>query len=151
MAAYTTTQLRTVGIQPASTDAASYPGPVVLEFDFDGAKRSTAATDTVDFFDIPALSGFIVRAASLTVVRPGTATGTADIQLGGVDVTGLTAWALDAAAGTQLIKLATAANTVVNAGSASAIRLQINTAGVGTGRFRVRVFGDMLAAASGAQ
>jgi hypothetical protein len=151
MAAYTTTQLRTVGIQPASTDAASYPGPVVLEFDFDGAKRSTAATDTVDFFDIPALSGFIVRAASLTVVRPGTATGTADIQLGGVDVTGLTAWALDAAAGTQLVKLATAANTVVNAGSASAVRLQINTVGVGTGRFRVRVFGDMLTAASGAQ
>jgi hypothetical protein len=151
MADYTTAQLRAVGIPPASSDAASFPGPVVLEYDFDGAKRSTVATDTVAFFDIPALAGFIVRAASLTIVRPGTATGTADIQLAGTDVTGLTAWALDAAAGTQLIKLATAANTVVNAGSASTIRVQINTVGVGTGRFRVRVFGDMLAAASGAQ
>lgn len=148
MADYTTAQLRSVGIQPASTDRASFPGPVVLDFDFDGTKRTTAAADTLAFFDIPALSGFIVRAASLTIIRPGTATGTADIQLAGTDVTGLTAWALDAAAGTQLIKLATAANTVVNAGSASTLRVQVNLVGVGTGRFRVRVFGELLTAAS---
>ena len=149
MADYTTAQLRTVGISPAATDRHGFPGPIVLDFEFDGAKRSTAATDTVAFFDLPALTGFRVNAAALTVVKAGTASGTADIQLAGTDVTGLTAWALDAAAGTQLVKLATAANTVVNTGSASTLRVQINTAGVGAGKFRVRVFGEMLAAPSG--
>lgn len=149
MADYTVAQLRTVGISPASTDRPGFPGPIVLDFEFDGAKRSTAATDTIAFFDLPALTGFRVNAAALTIVRPGTATATADIQLVTTDVTGLTAWALDAAAGTQLVKLATAANTVVNTGSATTIRLQINTAGVGAGKFRVRVFGEFLAAPSG--
>lgn len=149
MADYTVAQLRAVGISPASTDRPGFPGPIVLDFEFDGAKRSTVATDTIAFFDLPALSGFRVNAAALTVVKPGTATGTADIQLAGTDVTGLTAWALDAAAGTPLIKLATAANTVVNTGAASTLRVQINTVGVGAGKFRVRVFGEFLAAPSG--
>lgn len=150
MADYTTAQLRAVGIPPASTDAESFPGVCIFEYDFDGTKRSTAAADTLAFFDLPAYAGMIVRAAALTIVKPGTASATADIQLAGTDVTGLTAWALDAAAGTQLIKLATAANTVVNTSSASTLRLQINTAGVGAGRFRVRVFAELLAAPSAA-
>ena len=144
MPAYTTAQLRTVGIQPAALDPAGLPGFMMFDYEFDGAKRSTVATDTVDMFDLPAFAGLIVHAASLTVSRPGTATATADIQIGGVDVTGLTAWALDAAAGTKLVKLATAANTIVNTGTASAIRLQINTAGAGVGRFRIRVWATLL-------
>lgn len=149
MADYTIAQLRTAGIQPASTDTFGLPGFIMLDYEFDGSKRSTAATDTIQMFELPALTGAIVHAAALTVVRPGTASATADIQLNTTDVTGLTAWALDAAAGTKLVKLATAANTIVNTGSATGIRLQINTAGVGQGRFRVRVWLTLLDAPSG--
>jgi hypothetical protein len=148
MAALTIAQLRAAGVNPASTDKHGFPGDVILDYELDGAKRAVAATDTVDFFQIPDLAGMIVKAAAITVVRPGTATGTMDIQIGGADVTGLTAWATDAAAGTKLVKIATAANTVVNAGAASFVRLQQNTVGLGTGKIRVRVFGTMLEAPS---
>jgi hypothetical protein len=148
MTAKTIANLRTAGLAPASTDRASFPGEVMMDFELDGSKLAVAATDTVDFFEVPAYAGFIVTAASVTVVRPGTATGTMDIQVGGADVTGLTAWATDAAAGTQLIKLATAANTVVNTTAASYVRVQQNTVALGSGLIRVRVFGKVLAAAS---
>lgn len=144
MAAITTAQLRAAGLAPASTDTVGFPGPVTLDFTLDGNKRAVAAADTVDFFDLPAFTGMIVTAAAITVVRPGTATGTASIQVGGANVTGLTAWALDAAAGTKLVKLATGTNTVVNTGTASAVRLLISTAALGTGLIRVRVFGTLL-------
>jgi hypothetical protein len=148
MTAKTIANLRTAGLAPASTDRASFPGEVMMDFTLDGSKLAVAANDTVDFFEVPAYAGFIVTAASVTVVRPGTATGTMDIQVGGADVTGLTAWATDAAAGTQLIKLATAANTVVNTTAASYVRVQQNTVALGSGLIRVRVFGKVLAAAS---
>lgn len=148
MTAKTIADLRTAGLAPASTDRASFPGEVMMDFELDGSKLAVAATDTVDFFEVPAYAGFIVTAASVTVVRPGTATGTMDIQVGGADVTGLTAWATGAAAGTQLIKLATAANTVVNTTAASYVRVQQNTVALGSGLIRVRVFGKVLAAAS---
>lgn len=152
---YTIANLRTVGISPAGMDRAGGPGPVVLEYEFDGAKRSTVATDTVDLFEIPALAGFIVDGAAVSVVRPGTATVTLAVTIGasgaaGTAVTGLTAWAGDAAAGTRLVKLATAANTVVSAGSSNFLKLQFGTAGAGTGRYRVRIFGTLLEAASAA-
>lgn len=149
MADYTIAQLRTAGIQPASTDPVALPGFMVFDYEFDGTKRSTAATDTIAMFEIPALAGMIVHAAALTVVRAGTASATADIQLNTTDVTGLTAWQLDATAGTKLVKLATAANTIINTGSATTMRLQINTAGVGAGKFRVRVWATLLASPSG--
>jgi hypothetical protein len=148
MAAKTIANLRTAGLAPASTDRASFPGEVIMDFELDGSKLAVAATDTVDFFEIPAYAGFIVTAATVTVVRPGTATGTMDIQVGGTDVTGLTAWATDAAAGTQLVKLATAANTVVNTTTASYVRVQQNTVALGSGLVRVRVFGKVVSAAS---
>jgi hypothetical protein len=156
MAAKTIANLRTAGLAPASTDRASFPGQIMLDFELDGAKMAVAAADTVDFFEIPALAGFIAHAAAITVVRPGTATGTMDIQIGGADVKGLTAWATDAAAGTQLVKLAVgtvssadaAQAAVVNTSSASYVRLQQNTAALGSGLIRVRVFGTLLAAPS---
>lgn len=148
MAAITIAQLRAKGVNPASTDGASFPGDVVLDFELDGSKYAVAATDTVDFFELPALTGMIVLGAAVTVVRPGTATGTVDLQLGGTDVTGLTGWATDATAGTKLVKLATALNTVVNTSSASYVRLQQNTVGLGSGKIRVRVFGNLLEAQS---
>lgn len=156
MAAKTIANLRTAGLSPASTDRASFPGEVMLDFELDGSKLAVAATDTVDFFEIPALAGFIVHAAAVTVVRPGTATGTLDLQIGGADVKGLTGWATDAAAGTQLVKVAvgtvaTADSTpanVINTTSASYIRVQQNTAALGSGLIRVRVFGTLLSAPS---
>lgn len=148
MADITIAQLRAAGLAPASTDRAGFPGDIILDFEIDGAKRAVAAADTVSFFEIPDKAGMLIQGAAVTVVRPGTATGTVDIQLGGVDVTGLTAWATDAAAGTQLVKLASAANTVINAGSASFVRLQQNTVALGGGCLRVRVFGKLFSAPS---
>ena len=164
MAAKTIANLRTAGLAPASTDRASFPGEIMLDFELNGAKMAVAAADTVDFFEIPALAGFIIHAAAITVVRAGTASGTVDVQIGGADVTGLTGWATDAAAGTQLVKVAsgTVAGTnaadvvtgtnvparVINTSSASYIRLQQNTAALGSGLIRVRVFGTLLAAPS---
>lgn len=156
MAAKTIANLRTAGLAPASTDRASFPGEVIMDFELDGSKLAVAATDTVDFFEIPAYAGFIVHAAAVTVVKPGTATGTMDIQIGGADAKGLTGWATDAAAGTQLVKVAlgtvaTTDNTpasVVNTSSASYIRVQQNTAALGSGIVRIRVFGTLIAAPS---
>lgn len=156
MAAKTIANLRTAGLAPASTDRASFPGEVIMDFELDGSKLAVAATDTVDFFEIPAYAGFVIHAAAVTVVKPGTATGTMDIQIGGADAKGLTGWATDAAAGTQLVKLAigTVASadstpaSVVNTTSASYIRVQQNTAALGAGIVRVRVFGKVLSAPS---
>lgn len=150
---YTIAQLRTVGVAPGGTDAAGGPGPVVIEFEFDGAKRSTVATDTVDFFEIPAFAGLVVSGAAVSVVRPGTATSTIAVTLGasgaaGTAVTGLTAWAGDAVAGTKLVKLATAANTIISTTTSNFLKLQFGTAGAGTGRYRVRVFGTVIEAPS---
>jgi hypothetical protein len=151
MAAKTIANLRSAGLTPASTDRAAFPGNVVLDFTLDGAKMAVAAADTVDFFELPAFAGMIVTSAAVTVIRPGTATGTVGIQLGATIVTGLsgvTAWATDAAAGTKLIKLSTAANTIINTGTASQVRLVQSVAALGNGLIRVRVFGTILEAPS---
>lgn len=144
MATKTIANLRTAGLAPASSDRASFPGTVMLDFELDGKKLAVAATDLVQFFEIPAYAGFVVDAVGITVIAPGTATGTMDFQLAGTDVTGCTGWLTDAAAGTELLKLATAANTVVNTGTATYLNLQQNTAALGIGRVRVRVFGTLM-------
>lgn len=155
MANYTIAQLKTVGIQPASTDLASFPGVVTLEYFFDGTKRSTATSDTVDLFEIPAYAGLVVDAAAVTVVAAGTASCTIGVTLGasgaaGTAVTGLTAWAADAAAGTKLVKLATAANSVISTTTSNFVKLQFSTAAAGSGKYRVRVFCKLLEAPSAA-
>ncbi len=147
MTALTTTVLRAAGIAPAATDITGYPGYLVAEWLFDGTKQAMAATDTADFFDLPALTGVIIHAAALTIIRPGTATGVLSVQIAATNITGLTAWATDAAAGTQLVKLATASNTTVNTSSATAIRVLQGTAAIGTGAYRLRVWGTLLSAA----
>lgn len=149
MTAFTTANMLAAGIQAAGTDRAGQPGVVVLDYVLDGSKKTIAAADTVDIFDIPAYAGAIVDAAAVTVITPGTASGTLAVQVGGSSVTGLTAWATDAAAGTKLVKLATAANTVVNTSSASSVRLLQSTAGLGTGKIRVRVWLTILEAPNG--
>jgi len=153
MANYTIAQLRTVGINPAGTDFAGSPGPFYIEYEFDGSKRSTAANDTADMFEFPAYAGVVIDGAAVTVVKAGTATATLSVTLGaaaaaGTAVTGLTAWAADAAAGTKLVKLATAANSLITTTASGFVKLQVLTAGAGSGKFRVRVFGRILEAAS---
>ena len=151
MANYTIAQLKAVGINPATTDTFSFPGPIVLEYVFDGSKRTTAATDTVDLYEIPALTGFVVDAAAVTNMVPGTATATIAVTLGaagaaGTAVTGLTAWDAAAAGGTKLVKLATAANSSIATTTSNFVKLQIGTAGAGLGKYRVRVYGRVLEA-----
>ena len=156
MANYTVAQLKALGIYSAASSASSYPSQnVVLEYFFDGTKRSTVAADTVDLFEIPAFAGFVVDSAAMTVVAPGTATCTVGVTLGaaaaaGTAVTGLTAWAADAAAGTKLVKLATAANTSISGASSTFVKLQFSTAALGTGKVRVRVYGRLIEAPSAA-
>jgi hypothetical protein len=144
MTAFTTVQLKAVGIPPASTDITSYPGTIVADYVFDGLKQALASADTADFFDLPDLTGCVVLAAAVTIVTASPNAATLALQVGGTSVTGLTGWALNGTAGTKLVKLATAANTVVNAGSASAIRMLIGGAALSTGKFRVRVWYTLL-------
>lgn len=156
MANYTIAQLKSVGIAPAASSHVGSPSQnVVLEYFFDGTKRSTVAADTVDLFEIPAYAGFVVDSAAVTVVAAGTATCTIGVTLGagaaaGTAVTGLTAWAADAAAGTKLVKLATAANSVISTTTSNFVKLQFSTAAAGTGKYRVRVMGRLLEAPSAA-
>lgn len=142
MATFTTAQMKAVGVNPAGTDCVAFPGPIVLEYILDASKKTTAATDIVTFFDIPAYSGMIIDAASVAVLSAGTATSTIDIGIAGTDITGLTAF--DAAVVAETIKLASGANTIITTGTASSLTMQINTAGLGSGVYRVRVFGTLL-------
>ena len=148
MANYTIAQLRAVGVNPASTDLPAPGGFLTLEYVIDGSKRSTAATDTVDLFEVPAYCSLRVLSAGVSVVKAGTATGTTGINLGaaagaGTAVTGLTAWANDAAAGTKLIKYATvaAAQDITSTSTSNFVKLQFATAGLGSGILRVRILG----------
>jgi len=146
MPALTIAQLRASGQAPAAADRAGFPGDIILEADVDGAKLAIGSTDTLDLFELPPRAGFIVTAAAVTVMRPGTASGVLSVQVGGSNVTGLTAWSTAAAAGTKEIKLATGANTVINTTTASFIRVLQGTAALGTGRYRIRIFGTLLEA-----
>lgn len=152
--AFTIAQLRAVGINPATTDRPSFPDHIVLEYQFDGARRSTVAGNWADMFEIPAGSALLVRGAAFTIVRPGTSGCTLGINLGasgaaGTAITGITGVSASAAAGTQTIVLATGANSViVNSGGASNFaKLVFSTQPLGTGAVRVRLFGELMAAA----
>ena len=143
MATYTTAQMRTAGVFPAATDLAATPGQIMLEYLIDGSKKTIAATDFVEFYDIPTYSGFVVEAASITVLNAATASCTVDLGIAGTDITGLTGFDATSTAGTQ-VKLATAVNSVVTTSSASKLTMQFNTAGLGNGILKVRIFGKQL-------
>lgn len=153
MANLTIAQLRAVSIPPASMDIYSTPGTFVMDYVFDGSKQALAASDTADMFEIPAYCGVIIQAAAVTVIKPGSnASATLGISLGaaaaaGTAVTGLTGWDVSsgATAGTQLVKLQTAANTIISTNTSNYIKIQISTAALGTGVVKVRVFGQLLA------
>jgi hypothetical protein len=144
MATFTTAQMKAAGVNPAGTDAVSFPGPVVMEYILDASKKTIAAADIVTFFDIPAYTGVVITAASLAVLQAGAATSTIDIGIAGTDITGLTAF--DAATVGESIKLATAANSVITTSGVSSLTAQVNTAGLSNGLFRIRVYGTLIAA-----
>jgi len=143
MATFTTAQMRTSGVYPAATDIAGTPGQIMLEYLIDGSKKAIAATDIVEFYDIPTYSGFVVEAASIAVLNAATASCTVDVGIAGTDITGLTAFDATSTAGTQ-VKLASGANTVVTTSTASKLTMQFNTAGLGNGILKVRIFGKQL-------
>lgn len=143
MATYTTAQMKDAGIFPAATNCAAFPGPIMLEYLIDGSKKSIVATDIVTCFDIPTYAGFIVQGASVNVTTAATASCTVDIGIAGTDITGLTAFDATSTAGDQH-KFATGANTVATTSSASSLTLQFNTAGLGNGVLRVRIYGVIM-------
>lgn len=156
MANLTIAQLRAVNIAPASVDITGMPGTFVMDYIFDGSKQAMAASDTADMFEIPAYNGVIIYGAAVTVMKPGSnASATVGITLGaaaaaGTAVTGLTAWDVSsgATAGTKLVKLQSAANTIISTTTSNFIKIQVSTAALGTGVFKVRVYGLLLNAPS---
>lgn len=139
MANYTVAVMQAAGVAPATLLPDLTDGYQCLDYTIDGSKKAIVATDTVEFHVMPALTGYNIAAAAVTVVTPSGAAGTVDVQLVATDVTGLTAWSVNSAAGTQLVKLATGGNTVVNT-AASVMRLEFNTQPLGAGVVRVRVW-----------
>ncbi len=144
MATFTTAQMAAAGVPAAATSSAGMPGPIVIDYYLDASKKTIAATDIVTLFDIPTYSAFIVDAANITVIKGGTASATIDLGIAGTDTTGLTAF--DAATVASSTKLATGANTVATTSGASSLTAQVNTAGLGSGIFRIRVFGTLVTA-----
>jgi len=146
MASYTVAQLRTVGIPPATLNTASTPGFTILDWTFDGSKRSTTSSDVLAFFDLPALEGIAVFSAGITVVKPGASGANVDLKAGGSNITGLTGWDLDAAAGTKLLKTATSGPLVTINTTASVLEAELDTGAMSNGIFRLRMWCILLAA-----
>lgn len=145
MATYTTAQMAAAGVMPATaSDAASTPGPVIIEYFLDASKKAIAANDVVTFLDIPANTGVVITAATLEVIVAGAATSAIAVGIAGSNVTGLTAF--DAATVGKSIKQASGSNSVITTSGTSSLTLQVSTAGLGSGKFRVRIYGDILKA-----
>ena len=145
MAALTLAQMSAAGVNPGLTDTPSFPDFVVLEYTIDGSKKAVGATDTVEFYQVPTGASFQILGASVYVVAAATATANFDLGIWAAshtNVTGLTAFDLDAAAGTNVHKLATAANL---AASGNKLTFEMDTAALGSGVIRIRVYGIMMA------
>lgn len=139
MATYTTAQMLAAGMSN-STDKAAASGPFTFEWIIDGSKKTIASGDIVNLFDIPPYAAVIIQAATVTTLTAGTASGAPEVGIAGTACTGLTAFD-SATAAAQAAKLATAANTVATTGTASAITYKQLTAGLGSGKLRIRVQG----------
>ena len=141
MSNYTVAVMQAAGIQPATmlTDLTS--GYQMLDYTIDGSKKAIATADTYEIWTFPALTAVNIKAAAITVVKAGTASGAPAVQLVATSVTGLTAWDSAATDGTQLIKFATVGSTtfIVNT-TATVIRMLQSTAGLGAGVLRVRIW-----------
>lgn len=144
MAANTLAQMLAAGVNPGLTDSASFPGFVVLEYTIDGSKKAIGATDTVEFYQVPTGASLHILGASVYVAASATATANFDLGIWAAshtNVTGLTAFDLDAAAGTNVHKVATAANL---AASGNKLTFEMDTAALGAGVVRIRVYGVLM-------
>lgn len=145
MAAFTIAQMQAAGINPGLTDAASFPGFVVIDYVIDGSKKAVASTDTVEFYTVPTGASLLILGASVYVNVAATASANFDLGIWAsshTNITGLTAFDLDAAAGTNVHKAATAANL---AASTNRLTLEMDTAALGSGNIRIRVYGILMA------
>lgn len=145
MAAYTLAQMSASGVNPGLADGASTPDFVVIEYTIDGSKKTIGSTDTVEFYQVPTGANLYVFGASVYVVSPATATANFDLGIWAsshTNVTGLTVFDLDAVAGTNVHKVATAANL---AASGNKLTLEMDTAALGSGIIRIRVYGILMA------
>ena len=145
MAALTIAQMSAAGVNPGLSDNASSPGFVCIEYVIDGAKKAVAATDTVEFYTVPTGASLSILGASVYVVTAATATANFDLGIWAsshTNVTGITAFDLDATAGTNVHKQATAANL---AASGNRLTLEMDTAALGSGKIRIRVYGILMA------
>lgn len=138
MATYTTAQMLAAGMS-VSTNQAALNGPFTIEWIIDGSKKTIASGDIVNLLDIPTYCAVIVQAATVTTMTAGTASGAPEIGIAGTACTGLTGF--DSATAGQAAKLATAANTVATTSSTSAVTYKQLTAGLGSGKLRIRVQG----------
>jgi hypothetical protein len=145
MAALTIAQMLAAGVNPGLTDTASFPGGVVMEYTIDGSKRAVGATDTVEFYTVPTGASLLILGASVYVDTAATTNANFDLGIWAsshTNITGLTAFDLDAAAGTNVHKAATAANV---AASGNRLTLEMDTAALGNGVIRIRVYGVLMA------
>lgn len=145
MAALTIAQMAAAGVNPGVTDKPAFPDFVVMEYTIDGSKKAVGTTDTVEFYTVPTGASLQILGASVYVVAPATATANFDLGIWAsshTNITGLTAFDLDAVAGTNVHKVATAANL---AASGNRLTLEMDTAGLGSGIIRIRVYGVLMA------
>ena len=137
MATFTTANMLAAGMS-VSTDQPALNGPFTLEWIIDGSKMAIASGDIINLLDIPTYCAVIVQAASMTTLVAGTASGAPEIGIAGTACTGLTGFDSATAAARKAL-LATAANTVATTSSASAVTYKQLSAGLGSGKMRVRV------------
>lgn len=145
MAALTLAQMSAAGVNPGLSDKPSFPDFVTIEYTIDGSKKVVGATDTVEFYQVPTGGSLLILGASVYVVAAATATANFDLGIWAsshTNVTGLTAFDLDATAGTNVHKAATAANL---AASGNKLTLEMDTAALGSGVIRIRVYGVLMA------
>ncbi len=143
MATFITSDMLAAGMS-VSTNQSSVNGPFTIEWIIDGSKKAIAAADIINLFDIPAYTAVIIQSATMTTLTAGTASGAPEIGIAGTACTGLTGFD-SATLNARKAQLATAANTVATTGTASAVTYKQLTAGLGSGKMRVRVQGVLLA------
>lgn len=139
MTTFTAADMQAVGIA-GSTNEPALSGPFTIEWIIDGAKKAIAQNDIVELLVLPAYAGAIINAASVTTLAGGTASGAPEIGIAGTAITGLTGFD-SATANARAVKYATGANTVIAGASAQAITYKQLTAGLGSGKLRIRVQG----------
>lgn len=142
MAAVTIAQMLAAGVPAGLADKPSTPGFVVIDYLLDGSKKAIGSTDTVEFYTVPTNATLIVQGASIQVITGATSTANFDMGIWAsshTNTTGLTAFDIDVAG--HFHKAATGANV---AASGNRLTVELDTASLGGGVIRIRVFGILM-------